>query len=146
MKVILLQDLKNSGQRGDIKNVADGYARNFLLPKKLAQLATENAIKDVQLKKEREAVIRKTLNEGLEKLAEKLKNRKIIIKSREEDGKLFGSVTAKNISDGLKKENFEIEPNSIIIREAIKKIGNYRIRINLAGDITTEIDLEVSGE
>lgn len=146
MKVILLQDMKALGKRGDIKDVSEGYARNFLLPRKLAQTATEGAVKIAEVKKARDAAAEKANLEKLRELAEKLKNRKITIKSREKKGKLFGSISAKDIVSGLKKENLELSEKSIILKEAIKKIGEYKIGIKLANGIETQIILEVKGE
>lgn len=145
MKIILLQDVKNLGQQGDIKDVAEGYAQNFLLPKKMAQVATESAVKNIQLQKEKEASQKMTAKQELEKLANQLKNKKIVILAKEKGGKLFGSISAKQISAELQKENLNISPVSVIIKEAIKKTGEYEIKIKLTEDIQTKIILEVKG-
>ena len=145
MKIILLQDVKNLGKKGDIKEVADGYAQNFLFPKKLAALATDNAIKNAQAQKEEEVKNEKAKNEELQKLADELKSKKIIITAKEKDGKLFGSIAAKDIAEELKKQGVDIPENSIKIKEAIKKIGNYKVRIELSKEIKTEISVEVKG-
>ena len=145
MKIILLQNIKSLGKIGDIKDVAEGYAQNFLFPKKLAEVATEEAVKNAELQKEQ---VKKAAEENLKKireLAEKLKNRKISLKSKAKNGKLFGSISAKNIAEALQKENLEISEKSVMLNEAIKKVGEYKIKIELDFGIKTEINLEIAG-
>jgi large subunit ribosomal protein L9 len=146
MKIILLQDAKNLGKKGNIKDVTEGYARNFLFPKKLAEPATEEAIKNNEAKKSQEKAEKQAQTETLKTLAEKIKNKKFTFKSKEEGGKLFGSVSAKDIAELLKKEKLAILEKSIIINEAIKKIGDYEITIALSPEIKTIVKLEVTGE
>ncbi|MDQ1284040.1 MAG: large subunit ribosomal protein [Patescibacteria group bacterium] len=146
MKIILLQDIKSLGKQNDIKDVSEGYARNFLLPKKLAAIATEEAVKIAETKKEEEKAAGKAKLEKLRELAEKLKNKRIVLKKREKKGKLFGSITAKDIASELEKENLAVPEKSIIIKEAIKKTGEYEIRITLAPEVEAKIKLEVTGE
>ncbi|MFZ2976044.1 MAG: 50S ribosomal protein L9 [Candidatus Moraniibacteriota bacterium] len=145
MKIILLQDVKNLGKKGEVKEVAQGYAENFLFPKKLAGVATENTIKIFQLQKEKEQKNKLAETERLRSLASTLKNKKIIIEAKEKKGKLFGSITAKNIEEALKKEGLNILGNSIIIKQAIKKVGEYEIEIKLSEEIREKIKLEVKG-
>jgi large subunit ribosomal protein L9 len=145
MKIILLQDIKNLGKRGDIKDVAEGYAQNFLMPKKLAEIATGGAIKRIEIEKEREKRLRDGKNEDLRNLAKKIKSKKTTILAKEKGGKLFGSITAKNIAEELQKEGLSILPDSIIIKEAIKKVGEYEIEIKLSEKIKEKIKLEVKG-
>jgi large subunit ribosomal protein L9 len=146
MKIILLQDVKTLGKKGDVKDVSEGYARNFLISKKLAQIATEGAVKNVEAKKAQKNAFEKANLEKLRELAEKLKDRRIVLESREKKGKLFGSILAKDIALELKKENLEISEKSIILKETIKKIGEYKIEIRLEKDIKSQIILEVRGE
>jgi len=145
MKIILLQDVKNLGKKGDIKEVADGYAQNFLFPKKIATLATDSAIKNAQAQKEEEAKSEKAKNEELQKLANELKSKKIIITAKEKDGKLFGSIAAKDIAEELKKQGLNISEGSIIIKETIKKIGGYEVGIKLSKEIETKIIVNIKG-
>ena len=146
MQIILLQDIKGLGKKFDIKKTADGYARNFLFPKKLATAATAEAIS--QTEKERDARIQKE-KEGLKKAgetAEKFKNLVLKIKSKAtKDGKLFGSISNQEIADALKEKKFEISPDKIEIEEPIKKLGKHSVKINLAPGIQTEITVEVLG-
>jgi large subunit ribosomal protein L9 len=95
MKVILLQDIKNIGRQGDIKDVSDGYARNFLLPKKLAEIATPEATQKVETIKAQQAEVQKADLEKTQALAESLQGREVLIQAKEKDGKLFGSINAK---------------------------------------------------
>ena len=146
MQIILLQDIKGLGKKFDIKKTADGYARNFLFPKKLATAATAEAIS--RTKKERGIRIQKE-KEGLKKVeqtAGKFKNLVLKIKSKAtKDGKLFGSISNQEIANILKEKNFEISPDKIEIKEPIKKLGKHSVKINLASGIQAEIAIEVLG-
>lgn len=146
MKVILLQDAKNLGKKGDIKDVAEGYARNFLFPKKIAEPATEEAIKNNEVKKNQEKAQKQAQTENLKALAENLKHKKFILKAKEKGGKLFGSISAKDIAKILKNENLSVSNKNIIINEVIKKTGSYEIEISLSPEIKSVIKLEVVGE
>ncbi len=146
MKIILLQDAKNLGRKGDIKDVAEGYARNFLFPKKLAEPATVEAIKNIEAQKSQEKAEKKARTEVLKALADKLKNKKFTLKAKEKQGKLFGSIAAKDIVEILKIENLSVSEKNIIMNEAIKKTGEYNIEISLSPEIRTNIRLEVAGE
>ena len=146
MRVILLQDIKSLGKKFDIKKVADGYARNFLFPKKLVIAATAETIS--QTEKEREVRVQKG-KEGLKKaeqIAGKFKNLVLKIKSKTtKDGKLFGSISNQEIVDVLKKKKFEISSDKIEIKEPIKKVGKHFVKINLASGIQAKIMVEVLG-
>ena len=146
MKVILLQNLKSLGQIGDIKDVSDGYARNFLIPKKMAEVATEEAVKRAEAKKSQEQAEKEADLNELKTLAEKINGKKIILKSKEKGGKLFGSIAAKDIASALKREGLEISEKSIIIKKAIKKVGRYKIEIILDKGIQSKINLAVESE
>lgn len=146
MKIILLQDVKNLGRVGDIKDVSEGYAQNFLLPKKLAGVATAGTIKIVEEEKARIKKLAEAETKTMRELAEKLKDKKITLKSRQKGGKLFGSITRRQVSDELKKENLEVLEKCIIMKETIKRVGEYVIEIVLSDQIKTKIKLEVVGE
>lgn len=146
MKIILLQEVKNLGKKGDVKDVAEGYARNFLFPKKLAEIATPEAMKNVIAQKEKEKAEEAKSIEKMRELAAILKEKEIVIKSKEKKGKLFGSISAKEIANKLKADGIEIESDKIILADPIKKIGEYSIKIKLAQDIISEISLRVEGE
>ncbi|MFH0969612.1 MAG: 50S ribosomal protein L9 [Patescibacteria group bacterium] len=143
MKIILLSDAKNLGRKGELKDVAEGYAMNFLLPKKLAEIATPEAIQ--RLKKEQETIQQKNKNEEerLMKAAFNIQNKKIIIKAKAEKGKLFGSITTKDIANEIKNQDFEISEKNIILKEPIKSIGERKITIDFGKNIKTEVALDI---
>ncbi len=146
MKIILLQDLKNIGKKGDVKEVTDGYARNFLLPQKIAQRATEEAIKKNEIQK-KEAVKKQAINkQASEELLKKLQKKKFVIVTRQKKGKLFGSITAKKIAEVFKKEDLAISADCIIIKKNIKKIGEHEIEIKLKAGIEGKVKIKVKGE
>ena len=134
MKVILLEDVKKLGKKGDLIEVADGYARNYLLPRNLAREATEGGIK--QLKQEKAALENKKRKERqqAQALAAKLSEMTVTLKVKSgEQGKLFGSVTSKDISEALKEQHdIEVDRRKIELQEPIKSLGNYEVDIKLA--------------
>lgn len=146
MKVILLQNVKGVGKTGDVKEISDGYARNFLIPKKMAELATESGIQKVEaLRKKQEAENRAAIEKS-KKIAETLKNLKIEIQAKEKGGKLFGSITAKEILDELDKKGFQVDLGSIDLKSPIKKIGEYEIPVNFGNNIKSDFKLLVKGK
>ncbi len=145
MKVILLEDVKKLGKKGDLVNVADGYARNYLFPRNLAEEATSGSIK--QLKQEKTALERKKQKEieTAKQIAEKLSQTSVTLKVKAGDkGKLFGSVTTKDISDALKKQHkVEIDKRKIEISEPIKSLGSYVVDIKLAPEVQTQVTVKI---
>ncbi len=131
MKVVLLKDIENMGKEGEIKEVADGYARNFLLPKKLAELATPESMKKAEAKKAKGTQEAKMELEETQKLAELLEGRELFIKVKEKDGKLFGSVNEKTIAKTFKDEGLKVDPSNIKLAEPIKEVGEYDVAISL---------------
>lgn len=146
MQVILIQDVNNLGKRGDIKNVSDGYARNFLLPKKLAEIATETAIQKNLAQKEKRAAVEKSELEKVQKLAEEIQGQEIVMKAKEKDGKLFGAISVKAIAKEFKKKGIVVSEKSIILEDPIKEVGEYQIKIKLEHGIEAEANLLVEGE
>ena len=142
MKIILLQDVKNIGKKGQIKNVPDGYARNFLLAKKLAVPATaeaENKIKKEE-REQKQEIEKQT--EALKKIAADIQEKTIVIKSKAKDGKLFGSITPKEISSSIKAIGFDI-PEKAIEQLHIKELGERKIMLDLGHGIITYVNLKV---
>lgn len=146
MKIILLEDVKSLGKKGDVKEVAEGYGRNFLIPKKMAAFATPEAVKNAEALKVEKRQKEVAKLENLRNIAGKLKSQEIILKAKEKDGKLFGSITPKDISVSLGSRGFDISEKAIIIKEAIKKTGQYEIAINLGQGIEAKFNLIVEGE
>ena len=145
MKVILQQDVKGQGKKGELKEVSDGYARNFLFPKKLAVEATADNINTMKLQeKAKQAQIAKEKAEAKEN-AEKLKNCTVKISAKAgSNGKLFGAVTSKEISDALAAQfNIEIEKNKIVQAEPIKTYGSFEVKVKLGHEISATLKVMV---
>jgi len=148
MKVIFTQDVKGKGKKGEMKDVADGYARNFLIPKGLATEATADNINTMKLQKRaNDARIAEEKANALA-TAEKLKGCQVVIKAKAGgSGKLFGSVTSQEISEALKEQfGIEIEKNRIVQSEPIKSFGAYTLKAKLGYEISGDINLIVTEE
>lgn len=145
MKVIFLKNIKGVAQIGDIKNVADGYARNFLLPKKVVQLATDdtkNLVETLRNKRELNSVDQKI--KGLE-LIKKLDELVLAIKEDANDqGHLYGSVSAKTIVRGLKEHKIDVTEEMINLKQHIKVLGNHEVEIELHPEAKTKLKLVVT--
>jgi large subunit ribosomal protein L9 len=145
MEVILREDIDNLGTRGQVVKVAPGYARNFLLPKRLAVQATEANKKIVE--QERQAHLRKEAKaQGeAEELGKLVSNVTITIKQKAGDNdQLFGSVTSKDIADGLTAQHYTIERRRIQLEEPIKQLGEYKVPVRLHKNVTVEITVVVA--
>ena len=143
MKVIFLQDVKGSGKKGEIKNVADGYARNMLLPKGYAVEATSanmNKLEGAQ------ASAQHKIDVDVQKSAAKVKGKKVnIIAKAGSNGKLFGSVTAANVADALSQQfGVKVDKKKIVLSTDIKNFGSYTATIKFYNGISETIDVEVS--
>ncbi len=146
MKVILQQDVKGQGKKGQMVEVSDGYARNFLLPRKLALEATSDNINTMKTKeKARLAQIEREKQAAMEN-AKRLSGCTVKIKARAgEGGKLFGAVTAKEISEGLKEQyGIEIEKNKFVLGENIKSFGIYEVKCKMGYEISGSFKVEVT--
>ncbi|MGA1862488.1 50S ribosomal protein L9 [Deferribacter thermophilus] len=147
MKVIFLKDVKGVAKAGEIKNVSDGYARNFLLKKNLAVEATPANIKKLEEKKLRmqEAELQK--QQDAENTAKKLKSVTLTLsKKAGENGKLFGAVTAAELEEELKKKGVNIDKKQIDLSEPIKQVGEYTIKVNLYKEIKGEFKVVINAE
>jgi large subunit ribosomal protein L9 len=142
MQVIFLQDVKNVGKKGQIKNVPDGYARNFLLARKLAAVATPASVAHLKQEDDKKKVQVSLEKQTVQKLAEAIAGKRIVIKARAKDGKLFGSITAKEIAAEIKKIGVSV-PEKAIAAEHIKDLGEKKITISLDFGIKAEITLIV---
>ncbi len=144
MKVILLQDVKNVGKANDVVEVSDGYGRNFLLKNKLAKEPSAANMNEVKLKKGAEAELAKRALEEAKATAEKLGDKTITLKMKSgEGGKLYGAVTDKDIADELKKNGFDISKKQVVIKDTIKNVGTFGVRIKLHPKVSCEINVEV---
>lgn len=145
MKVILLKDVKGTGKKGQIVEVNDGYARNFLIKKGLAQEGTQqNIYVAEQRKKAYEAKIAAERAKAKE-LANKLKDItvKVSAKGGENNGKMFGSVTSEMISNALKDLGFDIDKKKIEIKDSIRDFGNFEVTLRLYSEVTQTLKIEV---
>ncbi len=147
MKVILIKDVEKLGGVGDIKEVADGYARNFLIPGGYVKVATKNAVKqaeELKIKKEEQA------KEDLEKAegaAGKLKGVSVTIKSKtDESGKLYAAIKTEEISKALDDKGFKIDKNKIVVEEPIKETGDYEVVVNLEHGLEAGIGVTVESD
>ena len=147
MKVILLKDVKEHGMEGAVIEVSEGYARNFLFPQNLAVQASAQALAAAKQKKEVASNREKKALTAARTLAAKIDGYEITIKAKMTDkGTLFGAVSPKEIVKALKAEGFTIEPEWIVIKEAIKETGTRRLTIDLPQGLEAEISLSVEGE
>ena len=148
MEIILKEDVSNLGNANDLITVKDGYARNYLIPKKLAVIATKSA------KKHRDEIVRQKaykderIKKEAEEVAEKIKNKKVKIGAKtSSSGKIFGSVNTIQIAEALAKKGVEVDRKNITLQDApIKEAGNYTAIIKLHRDVKIELPFEVVSE
>lgn len=144
MKVILLQDVKGVGKEGQVVDVSDGYARNFLLKKKLAKESSAANLNEVKLKQGARAEHEKRAYEAALELSKDLGGKSFTLKMKSgEGGKLYGAVTAADVSDLLKKNGYEIEKKQVVIEAPIKSVGTCGVRIKLHPKVSCQINVEV---
>jgi len=147
MKVILRQNLDNLGNIGDVVNVKNGYARNYLLPNNLAFVATQDAVKRIEREKLKLISQLTKEKENAEALSQSLSNIQLTIPMRTtEEGTLYGSITNQLISEKLSELDFNIDKRNIIIDEPIKTLGIFDVKIKLHSDLTTNIKVWVINE
>ena len=148
MKVILQQDVKGQGKKGQMIEVSEGYARNFLLPRKLAIAATADAINTLNLKEKARKAEEARLKAEAEATAEKLKEIQVKLTAKAGNGgKLFGAVTTKEISEGLKKQfNIDIPKQKLVQDEPIKSFGTYQVKAKLGFEVTATVYVAVYEE
>lgn len=138
MKVILQQDVRGQGKKGQMVEVAEGYARNYLLPRKLAAPATTDAINTMRLKEKAKKAEDARLKAEAEAMVDKLKNAPVKIPARSgANGKLFGAVTSKEVSDALQAQHgIELGKNKIVLDEPIKAYGSFELKAKLGYEVT----------
>ncbi|MGP1570170.1 MAG: 50S ribosomal protein L9 [Eubacteriales bacterium] len=146
MIVILLKDVKGSGKAGDVVKVSDGYARNMLIPKGLAKEATEGNVKNLEKQKALMEEKRLQDKERAEKLAETLKTSIVKIVTKGGDsGRLFGSITSKDIADELKKQhNITIDKKKFVMENPIKAVGDYEVEVKLFTEVVGKVKVSVT--
>lgn len=147
MKVILLEDVRGSGKNGEVVNVSDGYARNMLIPRGLAIEATPQNIK--QLEKKKEAARKKYEEDKAEALELKKKLEEVTVTVRAKtgkDGKVFGSVTNKDIQDALKEMGYDVDKKKIQLDGPIKTVGETSVQVKLFSEVSGKIKVNVVSE
>jgi large subunit ribosomal protein L9 len=147
MKIILKQDIEKLGDIGDVVEVSDGYARNYLLPRGLAVEATKGNLKSIETEKKAKSKKEEKLTDGLKKIAEDIAKKPYSIsrKAGEED-KLFGAVTTADISDVLKENGFDIDKKKIILESPLHELGEFSVKVKLHKNVIAEIKVCVVKE
>lgn len=144
MKVIFLKDVKGTAKAGEIKEVADGYARNCLIKKGLAEEATSVKINSLNIKKDAQDFHKQEEIKALKEQAQKLNGEAVSVKIKcGENGKMFGSVTAKEIAEALSVKGFKIDKKKILLKDAIKNLGVYQVEVKFLPDVFAKIKVEV---
>ena len=148
MKVILQQDVRGQGKKGQMIEVAEGYARNFLLPRKLAVPATADAVNTMKLKEKAKKAEDARLKAEAEAFVEKLKNSPVKVTARAgANGKLFGAVTSKEVSDALQAQHgIELAKQKIVLDEPIKAYGSYELKAKLGYEVSGTVYVMVVEE
>lgn len=145
MKVILLQDVKSLGKKDEIVDISEGYARNYILPKKLGKEANAANLNDLKLQKANEEKIAKEKLEAARKLAAELETKEVTVKMKSgEGGKAFGSISSKEIAAAAKEQcGLEVDKKKIQLPEAIKALGAYEVQIKLHPQVVGKLKVMV---
>ncbi len=148
MKVILLQDVKSLGKKGEIVNVHDGYARNFILPKKLGAEATAKNLNDLKLQKNNEKKVARENLDAAKELAAELAAGKVELAIKVgEGGRTFGSVSSKEIAAAVKEQmKLDVDKKKIVLKENIKTLGTHIVNVKLHPEVTAELKVVVKEE
>ncbi len=148
MKVVFLEDVLNVAEAGDVKEVADGYGRNYLIPRKLAVLVDAQTANIVEAQKKKRARLQAQIEAEMNELAQKLEGREVTLKAPAgTEGRLYGSVTTADIAEGLSQSaGLDVDKRKIELPEPIREVGSYEVAIRLTGDIIPRIKLVVVEE
>lgn len=148
MKVVLLADVKGQGKKGDLIEASDGYARNFLIPKKLAEVATTDVLNNIKGKNEAAAYHKQQDILAAQKVADELEGKKITLKGKAGDnGKLFGKITNQNVADAIKFQlHHVIDKRKIVLPDGIKAIGQTSVEVKVYPEISATITVVVEAE
>ena len=148
MKVVLVKDVAGLGKAGDIKEVADGYARNFLLRRNLALPAIRSALKTIETQLRKEAKEQERLGEEVAKLGEQIEGLSLTFKAKVmEEDRLYGSIRDHHIADELKRlTGIDIERTSVEMEQPIRQLGSYELTVRLSRDLAPKIKVDVARE
>lgn len=146
MKIILLQDEKKLGKKGDLIEASDGYARNYILPRKIGVEATSKNMNDLKLQKANEDKRAKEQLDAAKALAADLESRQVIVKIKAgEGGKTFGSISAKDIAEAyMAQHKIEIDKKKIQLQEGLKSFGSYEVPIKLHPQVTGKLNVKIT--
>lgn len=147
MKVVLLHDVENQGKKGEVKNVSEGYARNYLFPRQLAKQATPEVLKQLETERLAELKREEQIKVQAQDLAAKLQAYTLTLPVKMGDtGRAFGAVTSKQIADGLHAAGFTIDKKKIVLHEPIRTVGDTMIAIRLHHDVSAQLRVRVVAE
>ncbi len=147
MKVILQEDVKSLGKMGDVVNTSDGYARNYLIPKKLAVEANVKNVKSLEHEKKKLDDKAKKIRTEAQGLAGKLSAVSLTLRAKAgEEEKLFGSITNKDIAEALKEQGIDVDRKKILLDEPIKRLGSYTVGVKVHPDVTAQVNVSVVPE
>lgn len=148
MKVVLLADVKGHGKKGEVVEASDGYARNFLLPRKLAEVATADVLNNLKGKNEAAAYHKQQEIEAAKETAKKLEGAKVVLKGKAGDnGKLFGKITNQNVADAIKMQlHIVIDKRKVVLPDGIKTTGEKTVELKIYPEISAEIKVLVEAE
>ncbi len=147
MKIILLQDVKGQGKKGEVIDVNEGYARNFLIKKGLAEAATASKLNDINMKKSASEFHRAEEIKATQAMAKEINGNTFTVNIKAgQNGKVFGSVTGADVSDALKAAGYEVDKRKVVLTSPIKTLGQYDIELKLMEGISAKIKIDVQGE
>lgn len=147
MKVIFLQDVKGQGKKGEIKDLSEGYVRNFLLPKNLVKIASDGNVKTLDMQKAAEEKRKQKEKEDAIKLGEKLEQITVQVKAKAgEGGRLFGAITSKQIAEALAKQGYKIDKRKIELEDPIRSLGTTQVPVKLHHDVKINLKVQAVEE
>ena len=146
MKVILLEDVKSLGKKGEIVTVSEGYARNYIMPRKLGLEANNKNLNDLKLKRQNDEKMARKRKEDAEEYARMMLTKEVVVKIKVGDnGRVFGSVSTKEIAAEAEKQcGLELDKKKIVLDEPIKSIGVYQVKVKLHPEVTGELKVKVT--
>lgn len=147
MKLILTQDVRSLGHKDDVVSVRPGYGRNFLIPKGMAKMATESALKMLAEDVKQRAFKQDKIKKDAEATAARLEGVTVVLKAKTgTSGKIFGAVTSLQVANALKDQGIEVDRRKIVLSEEPKVLGSYKATINLHKEVSKDINIEVIAE
>ncbi len=147
MKIILLQDVKGQGKKGEVKDVNEGYARNFLIKKGLAEVATANKLNEISQKKSAADFHKAEEIKATQQLAGNINGKLFVVKIKAgQGGKVFGSVTAADVAEAMQRDGFEVDKKKVVLTQPIKTVGVFDVDLKLMEGIGAKIKVSVESE